>query len=83
MTIPHPDDGIGLAALEATQHRNTGGGGRKQIIQAGRHVSDVTVDVGKMEVRSPSAREKNMKEEEEEVEFARQIWCDHVEQKEG
>ncbi|KAJ7835345.1 hypothetical protein B0H14DRAFT_2796614 [Mycena olivaceomarginata] len=73
MTIPHPDDGIGLAALEATQHRNTGGGGRKQIIQAGRHVSDVTVDVGKMEVRSLSAREKNMKEEEEEVEFARQI----------
>ncbi|KAJ7739735.1 hypothetical protein B0H14DRAFT_2990623 [Mycena olivaceomarginata] len=73
MTIPHPDDGIGLAALEATQHRNTGGGGRKQIIQAGRHVSDVTVDVGKMEVRSLSAREKNMKEEGEEVEFARQI----------
>jgi hypothetical protein len=72
MTIPHHDDDIGLAALEATQHRNTGGV-RKQIIQAGRHVSDVTADVGKMEVRSLSTREKNMKEEEEEVEFARQI----------
>jgi hypothetical protein len=36
-----------------------------------------------MEVRSLSTREKNMKEEEEEVEFARQIWFDHVEQQEG
>ncbi|KAJ7820160.1 hypothetical protein B0H14DRAFT_1347142 [Mycena olivaceomarginata] len=39
MTIPHNDDGI---ALEATQRRNTVGGGRKQIIPAGLPASDVT-----------------------------------------
>ncbi|KAF7333347.1 hypothetical protein MVEN_02350000 [Mycena venus] len=73
MTIPHNDDGMGLAALEVTQRRKTGGGGRKQIIQAGRHASDVTTDVGEREGRLFSVQEKNMKEEEDGVEFTHQI----------